>query len=94
MATLGMYRLKIAAITYNPVTTAMANSGGVSMPVSMPGMSKAFINGMAILGVIMKPPMTAPRMIAATVSPSIQPLASTSLPGGRYSVRMPYLAGE
>ena len=40
------------------------------------------------------PPMTAPRMMAATVVPSIQPLALTSWSGGRYSVRMPYFAGE
>ncbi len=32
--------------------------------------------------------------MAATVKPSIQLLASTRLAGGRYSVTMPYFAGE
>ena len=45
-------------------------------------------------GWISVPPMTTPRMMAPTVSPSIQPLATTSRRCGRYSVRMPYLAGE
>jgi hypothetical protein len=33
-------------------------------------------------------------MIEPTVSPSIQPLATTSFSCGSSSVRMPYLAGE
>ncbi len=41
-----------------------------------------------------RPPSTVPSRIEATVRPSIQPLARTSLRCGRYSVRMPYLAGE
>ncbi len=40
------------------------------------------------------PPTTKPRMIDPTVSPSIQPFATTSFCGGSSSVRMPYLAGE
>ena len=43
---------------------------------------------------ISAPPSSVPRMIEATVSPSIQPLAMTSLWWGRYSVRIPYFAGE
>ncbi len=43
---------------------------------------------------ISTPPSSTPRMIEATVVPSIQPLAMTSCRGGRSSVRMPYFAGE
>ena len=45
-------------------------------------------------GLISAPPSTVPRMIDATVSPSIQPLAATSFSGGSSSVRIPYFAGE
>ena len=46
------------------------------------------------VSLIIAPPSTVPRMIEPTVRPSIQPLAVTSLWCGRYSVSMPYLAGE
>ena len=46
------------------------------------------------LGPMRRPPMSVPRTIEATVSPSIQPFAITSCSGGRSSVRMPYFAGE
>jgi hypothetical protein len=48
----------------------------------------------AICGLINAPPSTVPRMIDATVVPSIQPLAATRRSGGYSSVRIPYLAGE
>ena len=50
--------------------------------------------GRATFGLTSMPPSTVPRMMEATVSPSIHPFATTSLWWGRYSVRMPYLAGE
>ena len=65
----------------------------VSMPVSISGKSKLRML-CATEGWISAPPMTTPRMMAPTVRPSIQPLATTSRRCGRYSVRMPYLAGE
>jgi hypothetical protein len=43
---------------------------------------------------ISTPPSIVPRMIEVTVRPSIQPFAITSFECGRYSVRMPYFAGE
>jgi hypothetical protein len=48
----------------------------------------------AIFGLMSAPPTSTPRMIEATVVPSIQPLATTSCCGGSSSVRIPYLAGE
>ena len=72
---------------------ATAASGGVSMPVSMNGRSKPSSTSATPVR-IRKPPSTTPRMMEATVRPSIQPLAATSFECGRYSVRMPYLAGE
>ena len=73
--------------------TMIAASAGVSMPVSMRGMSMAS-STLAIRGLISAPPSTVPRMIETTVSPSIQPLAATSFSGGSSSVRIPYFAGE
>src|SRR6266568_26596 len=73
--------------------TRIAASAGVSMPVSMRGTSIAS-SIEAILGLMSAPPSTVPRMIEATVRPSIQPLASTSFSGGSSSVRIPYFAGE
>ncbi len=73
--------------------TLIAASGGVSIPVSMKGRSKPR-SAVAALGPISAPPIRTPRMIDATVVPSIQPLATTSCCGGRSSVRIPYLAGE
>ena len=40
------------------------------------------------------PPIRNPTMMDVTVSPSIQPLATTSFSGGSNSVTMPYFAGE
>ncbi|MCY1237016.1 hypothetical protein D9M72_496960 [compost metagenome] len=73
--------------------TTIAASAGVSMPVSMKGRSSR-IRMSDTCTEISAPPTTVPRMIEPTVSPSIQPLASTSFSGGSSSVRMPYLAGE
>src|SRR6266571_2385249 len=73
--------------------TRIAASAGVSMPVSMRGTSIAS-SIEAILGLMSAPPSTVPRLIEATVRPSIQPLASTSFSGGSSSVRIPYFAGE
>ena len=73
--------------------TAIAASGGVSMPVSMRGMSIAS-SALDTGPLISAPPISTPRMIDTTVVPSIQPLATTSCRGGRSSVRMPYFAGE
>ena len=71
----------------------MADSAGVSMPVSNAGMSK--LNRLWDTVLLMStPPSTVPMMIEPTVSPSIQPLAATSFSGGSNSVKMPYLAGE
>ena len=73
--------------------TAMAACGGVLTPVSMCGTSMA--SSVPDTGpVINKPPSSTPRMIEATVVPSIQPLATTNWRDGRSSVRMPYFAGE
>ena len=76
-----------------PMVTTTAASAGVSMWVSMKGRSNDSSQG-ATWGEISTPPSTVPRMMDATVVPSIQPLAATSLSGGSSSVRMPYLAGE
>ena len=72
---------------------AIAASAGVSTLVSSAGRSKAR-SVPDTLVLISTPPSTVPRMIEPTVRPSIQPLAMTSFVGGRYSVRMPYFAGE
>ncbi len=71
----------------------IAASGGVVMPVSMPGKSKPS-SEFDTLWLTSNPPSSTPRMIEPTVVPSIQPLAITSCEGGRSSVRIPYLAGE
>ena len=76
-----------------PMITITAASAGVSMWVSSTGRSKDSSQG-ATWGEISTPPSTVPRMMEATVVPSIQPLAATSFSGGSSSVRMPYLAGE
>lgn len=76
-----------------PAITAIAASPGRSTPVSISGTSNAS-SAAATFGETSTPPATKPRMIEATVSPSIQPLAMTSFSGGSSSVRMPYLAGE
>jgi hypothetical protein len=68
----------------------MASWGTVSQSDTPQLFSKVPIS----LGLISNPPMMAPKTMAATVAPSIQLLAFTSWAGGRYSVRMPYLAGE
>ena len=68
-------------------------SGVVLTPVSMKGKSKSR-NTAETTGVINTPPRTVPRIIEATVSPSIQPFAITSFYGGSSSVSMPYFAGE
>ena len=73
--------------------TQIAACGGVSIPVSMRGMSTAS-SALDIGPLISKPPRSTPSMIDATVVPSIQPLATTSWRGGKSSVRMPYFAGE
>jgi hypothetical protein len=73
--------------------TAIAASAGVSIGVSTNGMSNPSSTP-ATREWISTPPSTVPRMIDVTVRPSIQPLATTSLLCGRYSVRMPYFAGE
>jgi hypothetical protein len=72
---------------------AIAASAGVSTGVSMNGKSKCSSTPDTLTW-ISTPPSTVPRMIEATVRPSIQPLAMTSFRCGRYSVRMPYFAGE
>ena len=63
------------------------------MPVSNIGRSKASSHS-ATRGLIRMPPSRKPTMMDVTVSPSIQPLATTSFSGGSSSVRIPYLAGE
>ena len=73
--------------------TEIAACGGVSMPVSILGMSIAR-SQLEIGPLINTPPRNTPRMIEATVVPSIQPLATTSCRAGKSSVRMPYFAGE
>jgi hypothetical protein len=85
--------LNTAAIAYTAVMTTIAASAGVSTPVSKRGRSNAS-SGPATKGAIKMPPSTVPRMIEPTVIPSIQPFAATSLLCGKYSVRMPYFAGE
>ena len=73
--------------------TEIAACGGVSMPVSIFGMSIA--SSALDTGPLMStPPSRTPRMIDPTVVPSIQPLAITSCRAGSNSVRMPYFAGE
>ncbi len=63
------------------------------MPVSMNGRSRPSSTSETPVRINVPPSIT-PMMIEATVSPSIQPLAATSFEWGRYSVRMPYFAGE
>ena len=61
-----------------PAITVIADSAGVSMSVSMSGTSKASSQA-DTLGLISTPPSRKPRMIETTVSPSIQPLATTKI---------------
>ena len=83
----------MVAMRYSNAMTAMAASGGVSIPVSMVGMSKP--SSMCdTLPLTSSPPSSTPRMIEPTVVPSIHPLAITSWLGGSSSVRIPYFAGE
>ena len=90
----GIRKLKPAASTYKMTRVAMAASGGVSMPVSVPGRSNASKYDDATCP-INCPPSTTPMMMDMMVSPaSIHPLALTNWEGGNNSVRMPYLAGE
>ncbi len=72
---------------------AIAASPGVSMPVSIRGMSMPS-SARETVSLTSAPPTSVPRMIEPTVSPSIQPLAATSCCAGSSSVRMPYFAGE
>ena len=71
----------------------MAASGAVSTPVSISGKSKVS-NQPDTCGPTNWPPTSTPKMMEAMVSPSIQPLALTSIEAGSSSVKMPYLAGE
>jgi hypothetical protein len=88
-----MRRLKAAARQYTHAMTRIADSAGESIPVSSSGRSNDSIPD-ATTGLTSIPPSTVPRMIEATVVPSIHPFASTSRSGGSSSVRMPYFAGE
>ena len=63
------------------------------MPVSKFGMSNPSMTP-ETFWLMSRPPVSTPRMIDATVVPSIQPFATTSCRAGRSSVRMPYFAGE
>ena len=67
--------------------TINANRCDIIMPVMMTIAPCGLV--LAIL-----PPIIAPRIMASTVEPSIQPLALTSLLGGSNSVKIPYFAGE
>ncbi|OPZ04216.1 MAG: hypothetical protein BWZ09_01950 [Alphaproteobacteria bacterium ADurb.BinA305] len=81
--------LKIAATRYRVPTTSTAAPKAEPAPGRPSPISQVETSPR-----IMIPPITVPTMIAATVRPSIQPLATTSRRWGRYSVRMPYFAGE
>ena len=89
----GMRVLNQAATAYTKISTEIAASGAVSMPVSMIGTSIESRCAEITLPTSW-PPKRMPRMIEAIVRPSIQPLAFTSCDAGSISVRMPYLAGE
>ena len=83
----GMYRLKIAATRYRcrpPAPPRAEPAPGRPSPISQVETS---------VGISIRP-IAVPTMIAATVRPLDQPLATTSRRGAGYSVRMPYLAGE
>ena len=73
----GMRKLKIAASAYRNTITAIAASGGVSMPVSIIGTS--MLSKLADTRSPSNcPPNNTPRMMDKIVKPSIQPLALTN----------------
>jgi len=70
--------LTVASIILGTMITAMAASGGVSTFVVMSGRSK-FSSFEDTVRLMRSPPSSVPNTIEVTVSPSIQPFATTSL---------------
>ena len=99
---LGTYKLKNAAKIYKNVTIKIFTKlacgfNDFKNSATLLGnkvFSTKFNKAIALLGSTKVPPKTTPKTIAPTVNPSIQPLATTNNLCGKYSVRIPYFAGE